>query len=237
MSMSGPDPIERLSRDEMNFRQFAHLQRTVAYVYKKLPFYKHLLDEEGINPDDLKSLGDLADLPFTQKKDLVRNYPWGMCAVDPYQVVRLHASSGTTGKPKNTYYTGRDQENWALCSGRNARIAGITADDICQIAFKYTLFTGAFGHHLGAEQAGAMVIPTSAGQTERQIMIIRDMGTTVIHCTPSYILVLVEKFKEMGQSIHAKIKDLLGFGVEIDLAAPGTIPRSEGKAKRVFDER
>ncbi len=193
-----PNPIECLSRDEMNSRQLVYLRSTVAYVYKMMPFYKSLFDETGISPGGFKSLQDLAALPFTQKKDLVNNYPWGMCAVNPKQVIRLHASSGTTGKPINTYYTRRDQENWSLCTGRNARTAGITADDICQIAFKYTLFTGAFGHHLGAEQAGAMVIPTSAGQTERQIMMIRDMGVTVIHCTPSYALVLLEKFKEMG---------------------------------------
>jgi len=196
--MNGLDPIERLSRDEMNARQFAHLQRTVAYACEKLPFYKRLFDEAGIGPGGLKSMEDLAGLPFTRKNNLVRNYPWGMCAVDSARVVRLHASSGTTGKPVNTYYTRCDQENWAICTGRNARTAGITAGDICQIAFKYTLFTGAFGHHLGAEQAGAMVIPTSAGQTERQVMMILDMGVTVIHCTPSYALVLVEKFTEKG---------------------------------------
>lgn len=196
--MSGPDPVERLSRDEMRSRQLACLQLTAAYVYERLPFYRRLFDEAGISPGGIRSLEDLAELPFTRKKDLVGHYPWGLCAVEPGQVVRLHASSGTTGKPINTYYTRRDQENWALCTERNARTAGITADDICQIAFKYTLFTGAFGHHLGAERAGAMVIPTSAGQTERQIMMIRDMNTTVIHCTPSYALVLVEKLKEMG---------------------------------------
>lgn len=196
--MSSQDPMEHLSRDEMRALQLACLKSTVAYAYEKLPFYKHLFDDAGIHPRGFDSLADMAGLPFTLKKDLVDNYPQGMCAVDFSRVTRLHASSGTTGKPINTYYTSRDQEMWTLCTGRNARTAGITRDDICQIAFKYTLFTGAFGHHMGAEQAGAMVIPTSSGQTERQIMMIRDMGTTVIHCTPSYALVLLEKFKQLG---------------------------------------
>ena len=173
-------PDERLTRDEMAGVQLRWLQETLVYAYEKVAFYRHLFQEKGIEPQDIKSLDHIARLPFTQKTDLVKNYPYGLCAVKPSEIIRVHASSGTTGKPINTYYTQRDQENWRKCMGRNLRIAGVTEDDVCQIAFRYTLFTGAFGHHLGAESCGAMVIPTSSGQTERQIMMMQDLKTTVL---------------------------------------------------------
>jgi len=189
---------ERLTRDEMSALQLQRLQHTLTYAYERVEFYRRLLDDHGINPRDVTSLDDVAKLPFTQKIDLVRDYPYGLCAVKPSQIIRVHSSSGTTGKPINTYLTKKDQDDWRTCMGRNCRIAGITKDDVCQIAFRYTLFTGAFGHHLGAESCGAMVIPTSAGQTERQIMMMQDLKTTVLHCTPSYALVVAEKLKELG---------------------------------------
>jgi phenylacetate-CoA ligase len=196
--MSQPSAEERLSRDEMSYLQLAGLTRTLTYAQENVAFYRRQFQEHGVNPQDVQSLDAIAGLPFTSKPDLVKNYPYGMCAVDPSEIIRVHASSGTTGKPINTYYTKKDQENWIKCMGRNCRIAGITRDDVCQIAFRYTLFTGAFGHHLGAESCGAMVIPTSSGQTERQIMMMQDLRTTVLHCTPSYAVVLVEKLRELG---------------------------------------
>lgn len=191
-------PEQRRSRDEMAALQLEALQHIVSYAQQRVPFYQRLFHNQGINAQDVTSLDHLAHLPLTQKSDLVNNYPYGLCAVQPSEIIRVHSSSGTTGKPINTYYTAKDQYDWGTCMGRNFRMAGITEKDVCQIAFKYTLFTGAFGHHLGAEYCGAMVIPTSAGQTERQIMMMLDLKTTSLHCTPSYALVLTEKMKEMG---------------------------------------
>lgn len=178
--------------------QLYSLQHTLAYAQEKVDFYRRLFKENGVSPQDITSLDQISQLPFTKKSDFVNNYPYGLCAVEPSEVIRVHASSGTTGKPINTYYTQEDQDNWAICMGRNLRMAGVTKDDVCQIAFRYTLFTGAFGHHLGAENCGAMVIPTSSGQTERQIMMMQDLKTTVLHCTPSYAVLLTEKMKELG---------------------------------------
>ncbi len=178
--------------------QLHNLQHTLAYAQEKVDFYRRLFKENGVSPQDISSLDQISQLPFTKKSDFVDNYPYGLCAVEPSEVIRVHASSGTTGKPINTYYTQEDQDNWAICMGRNLRMAGVTKDDVCQIAFRYTLFTGAFGHHLGAENCGAMVIPTSSGQTERQIMMMQDLKTTVLHCTPSYAVLLTEKMKELG---------------------------------------
>ncbi|MBI5249163.1 MAG: phenylacetate--CoA ligase [Desulfomonile tiedjei] len=189
---------ERLTRDEMASLQLRRLRETLSYAKERVGFYRQLFQEHSMTHEDITSLDQIAGLPFTKKSDLVQNYPYGMCAVDPSEIIRLHASSGTTGKPINTYYTRKDQQDWQKCMERNFRIAGITKDDVCQIAFRYTLFTGAFGHHLGAESCGAMVIPTSAGQTERQIMMMQDLKTTVLHCTPSYALVVAEKLKESG---------------------------------------
>ncbi len=193
-------PIAKLSRDEMAGLQLERLRKALARAEQKSPFYGARFKEMGISPDDVKSLEDLSNLPFTGKLDLVENYPYGLCTVPPSEIIRVHSSSGTTGKPINTYYSQKDQEFWQECMGRNLSTAGVTSEDICQIAFRYTLFTGAFGHHLGAERCGAMVIPTSSGQTERQIMMMQDLKTTVIHCTPSYAVVLIEKLKEMGIS-------------------------------------
>ncbi len=189
---------ERRTREEMTSLQLQRLQQTLTYAGDNVAFYRRLFHEHRITPQDITSLDRVSQLPFSRKSDLVENYPYGMCAVKPSQIVRLHASSGTTGQPINTYYTRKDQEDWQKCMGRNCSIAGITKDDVCQIAFRYTLFTGAFGHHLGAESCGAMVIPTSSGQTERQIMMMQNLKTTVLHCTPSYALVVAEKLKELG---------------------------------------
>lgn len=196
--MTSISPEETRSRDELAGLQLERLKQTLIRAGEKVEFYRTRFQVEDFSADDVKSLEDLTKLPFTQKADLVENYPYGMCAVAPSEIIRVHASSGTTGRPINTYYTRADQDHWKECMGRNLRIAGVTRDDVCQIAFRYTLFTGAFGHHLGAESCGAMVIPTSSGQTERQIMMMQDLKTTVIHCTPSYAIVLVERLREAG---------------------------------------
>jgi phenylacetate-CoA ligase len=192
------EKIECLSRDKMTRVQEERLKEKVKYAYEKVPFYKKHFDEHGVHPENIKSLKDITSLPLTTKSDLRGNYPYGFCAVTPSDIVRMHASSGTTGKPTPVYHTKEDLENWINCMARNCYIAGVRKEDVCQIAFRYTLFTGAFGHHLGAERIGAMVIPTSSGQTERQLMIIQDFKTTVLHCTPSYAITIAEKMIEMG---------------------------------------
>ncbi len=219
-------PEERLTRDEMADGQLRALRQTLVNAYEKIEFYRRLFHDQGIRPQDIASLDHIVQLPFTSKIDLVKNYPYGLCAVQPSQIIRVHSSSGTTGKPINTFYTQRDQENWRKCMGRNLRMAGVTEDDVCQIAFRYTLFTGAFGHHLGAESCGAMVIPTSAGQTERQIMMMQDLKTTVLHCTPSYAILLTEKLKELGIDRGS---------LSLRLGIHGAEPMSEEMRKHVED--
>jgi phenylacetate-CoA ligase len=195
--------IEGLSRDEMTYIQGEKLREQVKHAYEKIEFYKKRFDEEGVNPEEIKTVEDIAFLPFTTKSDLRDNYPYGFCAVPRSDIIRMHASSGTTGKPTPVFHTKKDLENWINCMARNCYIAGVRQDDVCQIAFRYTLFTGAFGHHLGAERIGAMVIPTSSGQTERQLMMMQDFKTTVLHCTPSYAITIAEKMIEMGIDKHS----------------------------------
>lgn len=195
---NGCDAAEHLSRDEMTALQVERLRAAVAYVHERVPFYRRALEERGVEPADVRTLDDLARLPFTRKGDLSDHYPYGLLAVDPKETVRVHSSSGSTGKPINVFHTRTDLERWIGRVARNLRMAGVTADDVCQIAFRYTLFTGAFGHHRGAEAIGATVIPTSSGQTERQLQMMRDLRTTVLHCTPSYAVVIAEKIDELG---------------------------------------
>ena len=190
--------IETMSRDEMNAIQASYLRQQVAYAYTHVPFYKSKMDARGIRPEDIKTLEDKVLLPFTTKADLRDNYPFGFCAVPPSRIARFHASSGTSGKPIPSFYTRKDLDDWAHCVARNCHTAGVRKDDICQMAFKYTLFTGAFGHHAGVEKIGAAVIPASSGQTERQVMLMLDFKTTVLHCTPSYAITIAEKMTAMG---------------------------------------
>ncbi len=192
------EKIERLSRDEMSAIQIEKLRETVRYAYEKVPFYKRSFKEKGIHPEEIKSLDDIESLPLMTKSDLKDNYPYGLCAVPQPEIVKMHASSGTTGKPTPVFYTKKDSENWVNCMARNCYTAGVRQDDVCQIAFRYTLFSGAFGHHLGVERIGAMVIPTSSGQTERQVLMMQDFRTTILHCTPSYAITIAEKMIEMG---------------------------------------
>ena len=211
------EKIESSSRDEMTRMQGEKLREIVKYAYQNVGFYKQKFDEKEIHPEKIKSLEDIHRLPFMEKADLRDNYPYGLCAVPQSDIVRLHASSGTTGKPTPVFNTKRDLEDWVNCMARNCYMAGVRRDDVCQIAFRYTLFTGAFGHHYGAEKIGAMVIPTSSGQTERQIMMMQDFGTTVFHCTPSYAVTIAEKMSEMGVD-----RDSLSLRISIHGAEPMT---------------
>ena len=190
--------FETMSLDEMHAFQLKQLQQTVAWVYEKVPFYKNKLDDLGITPKDIKELNDLGKLPFSVKNDLRDNYPFGLCAVPMQDVVRIHASSGTTGKPITGPYTADDLDQWSNCMARNLYAAGVRSNDILQNSYGIGLFTGGLGFIQGAEKIGATLIPTSSGQTERQILIMQDFGTTVLGCTPSYALTIAEKGQQMG---------------------------------------
>lgn len=189
---------ECLSREELEKLQLARLQETVERVYHRVPYYREKLDAAGVNPRDIRSLADVRRLPFTTKDDLRENYPYGLFAVPLKEVVRVHASSGTTGKPTVVGYTQRDIDTWAELVARIVTQAGVTAGDVVQVAFGYGLFTGAFGLHYGLERVGATVVPVSSGNTERQIMLMRDFGTTALVSTPSYALYMAEVAEQMG---------------------------------------
>ena len=202
--------FETMPSEAMQDLQLKQLQQTIAWVYEKVPFYRNRLDDLGISPPDIKELKDLAKLPFSIKTDLRDNYPFGLCAVSMPDVVRIHASSGTTGKPITGPYTAADLDQWSECMARNLYAAGVRSSDILQNSYGMGLFTGGLGFHQGAGKVGATVIPTSSGQTERQINIMQDFGTTVLCCTPSYALTIAEKGLEMG----VNFKDLrLRIGV------------------------
>ena len=192
------EPIETASRDEIAALQFQRLQWTVRHAYENVPHYKQVFDEAGVHPDDLKTLADLAKFPFTTKKDLRDNYPFGMFAVPREQITRLHASSGTTGKPTVVGYTRNDINNWADLGARSIRAAGGRPGDICHISYGYGLFTGGLGAHYAAERAGCTVVPMSGGQTEKQVQLIQDFKPDIIMVTPSYSLVIAEEFEKMG---------------------------------------
>ena len=187
------DAIETASRDEVTALQLKCLKATLQHAYANVPHYKQSFDSKGVHPDDLKSLADLAKFPFTVKKDLRDNYPFGLFAVPREQVVRLHASSGTTGKPTVVGYTQNDISNWADLVARSIRAAGGRKGDIIQISYGYGLFTGGLGAHYGAERLGCTVIPMSGGQTEKQIQLIQDFRPSIIMVTPSYMQVIIEE--------------------------------------------
>lgn len=205
---------ESMSADEMQAFQLAKLQETVAWVYERVPFYKKKLDETGLKPGDIKALEDLGKLPFTVKTDLRDNYPFGLCAVPMSEVVRVHASSGTTGKPITGPYTAADREAWASCMARCMTAAGITKNDIFQNAYGMGLFTGGLGFHQGAEKIGCTVIPASSGMTERQITLMRDFGVTAMGCTPSYALTIAEKARDLGVDLRDLPVKIGVFGAE-----------------------
>jgi phenylacetate-CoA ligase len=194
---------ECMPLEEMQKFQLKGLKETVKWVYEKVPFYKNTFQDMGLDPGDIKSLDDLAKLPFTVKTDLRDNYPFGLCAVPMSEVVRIHASSGTTGKPITGPYTAEDLDQWAECMARNLFAAGIRSSDICQNSYGMGLFTGGLGFHQGAGKIGTAVIPASSGQTERQIILMQDFRSTALFCTPSYALTIAERAEEMGVDVRS----------------------------------
>jgi phenylacetate-CoA ligase len=192
------DPIEIASRDEISALQLERLKWSLAHAYANVPHYRRAFDLAGVHPDDLKSLEDLAKFPFTAKQDLRDNYPFGMFAVPRDQVVRIHASSGTTGKPTVVGYTKRDIDTWATVMARSIRASGGRPGMICHISYGYGLFTGGLGAHYGAEKLGCTVVPISGGMTERQVQLIQDFQPEIIMVTPSYMLAILDEFRSRG---------------------------------------
>lgn len=209
------DPLhECLERRDLEHLQLERLQSTLARV-SKVPCYQDKFKQSGVGPEDVHTLADLAKLPFTTKEDLRQNYPYGMFAVPMREVVRIHSSSGTTGKPTVVGYSRKDLADWSGLVARFMTAAGVGSEDIVHIAFGYGLFTGAFGLHYGAEKIGAAVIPMSGGNTERQLMILKDYAATVLVCTPSYALTLADRIKSMGHDPRTYLSLKVGlFGGE-----------------------
>jgi len=219
MPVKRPEPgdleaIETASRDEIAALQLQRLKATLQRAYDKVPHYRQAFDAGGVHPDDLRQLSDIAKFPFTVKKDLRDNYPFGMFAVPREQVARIHASSGTTGKPTVVGYTLQDIEHWANLVARSIRAAGGRAGDIVHVAYGYGLFTGGLGAHYGAERAGCTVIPMSGGQTEKQVQLIRDFRPDIIMVTPSYMQVIIEEFQRQGLDARDSSLKVGIFGAE-----------------------
>ena len=211
---SALDAIESASRDEISALQLRRLQWSVRHSYNNVAHFKASCESRGVHPDDLKTLADLAKFPFTTKLDLRDNYPFGLFAVPRDQVVRVHASSGTTGKPIVVGYTQQDIDTWADLMARSIRAAGGRKGDICQIAYGYGLFTGGLGAHYGAERLGCMVVPISGGQTEKQVQLILDFKPDILMATPSYTLVIAEEFEKLGIAPHDISLRMGMFGAE-----------------------
>lgn len=208
------DAIETASRDEIQALQLQRLRWTLQHAYDNVPHYRQSFDAKGVHPSDLKQLSDLAKFPFTAKKDLRDNYPFGMFAVPRQQVARIHASSGTTGKPTVVGYTQGDIDRWADLVARSIRAAGGRRGDIIHVAYGYGLFTGGLGAHYGAERAGCTVIPMSGGQTEKQVQLIRDFRPDLIMVTPSYMQVIIEEFVRQGLDPRESSLQVGIFGAE-----------------------
>ncbi len=219
--------FECMDREELEQLQLERLQATLTRVYRNVPFYRRKFDEAGIVPEDLVSLEDLKKFPFTTKDDLRENYPYGLFAVPLREVVRIHASSGTTGMSTVVGYTKNDIKTWSSLVARVLTAGGVTRDDVVQISFGYGLFTGGFGLHYGAERIGASVIPISSGNTRRQIKIMQDFKTTALVCTPSYALLMADTIQEMGINVNALSLKYGLFGAE---------PWSEGMRKELEDK-
>jgi phenylacetate-CoA ligase len=192
------EPVERASRDELSALQLERLRKSLVHSYEHCTHYRSKFDNAGVHPADLRSLEDLAKFPFTTKEDLRSTYPFGMFAVPRDKVVRIHASSGTTGQPTVVGYTKRDIETWAGLVARSIRASGGRPGDIVHVAYGYGLFTGGLGAHYGAELLGCTVVPMSGGQTEKQVQLIRDFKPDVIMVTPSYLLNIAEEFERQG---------------------------------------
>ena len=205
---------ECMSRDEMSALQGKRLHKIVEYVYHNVPFYRHRLQEMDITPDDIQTIDDIRKLPFTTKKDLRDNYPFGLQAAPQSQIIRIHASSGTTGNPTIVGYTRKDIGIWSECMARCLTAYGVTHDDIFSVSYGYGLFTGGLGAHNGVEKIGASVVPTSTGNTEKHVKLIRDLGITGIACTPSYALYLAETMDKMGITKDEISLKIGAFGAE-----------------------
>ena len=208
------EPIEMASKDELQALQLLRMQWSLRHAYDNVPHYRAAFDAAGVHPSDLKTLTDLAKFPFTGKKDLRANYPFGMFAVPIDQVARVHASSGTTGQPTVVGYTQNDIDTWANVVARSIRAAGGRRGDMVHIAYGYGLFTGGLGAHYGAERMGCTVIPMSGGQTEKQVQLIRDFKPAIIMVTPSYMLNIIEEFTRQGMDAADSSLKVGIFGAE-----------------------
>lgn len=215
---------EILSRRELEEIQIKRLRWVIRHAYDNVPFYREKFKEVGIHPDDIRSLRDISKLPFTTRDDLRENYPFGLFAVPKEEIVRIHTSSGTTGKLKVVGYTARDLENWINMCARCLYMAGIRKKDVFQNMVSHTLFTGGLGFHYAAERIGAMVIPSGTGNTKRQIQFMLDFGTTAIHCTPSYAL----HIKEVAESM-----DIDPSNLSLKIGCFGAEPWSESLRKKL----
>lgn len=208
------EKIECISKEELRALQSERLIELVKRVYNNVPFYRQKMDEMGINPSHILSIDDITKLPFTYKTDLRDNYPFGLFAAPMKEIVRVHASSGTTGKPTTVGYTAKDIDNWREVLSRCLTMAGIGSDDVMQVSYGYGLFTGGLGVHYGAENVGCTVVPISGGNTRRQLQLMSDFGSTVLACTPSYALHLGDALAEYGYSLaDMKLKTGI-FGAE-----------------------
>ncbi|TCD14957.1 phenylacetate--CoA ligase PaaK [Oricola cellulosilytica] len=208
------ESIEIASRDEIASVQLERMRWTLRHAYENVPFYRQKFDGAGVHPDDLKDLADLAKFPFTTKPDLRDNYPFGMFAVPRDQVLRIHASSGTTGKPTVVGYTHKDIENWAHVVARSMRAAGTRPGDVVHISYGYGLFTGGLGAHYGAEKLGCTVVPVSGGMTTRQVTLIEDLGASTIMVTPSYMLSILDEYRAQGLDPRRSPLQVGIFGAE-----------------------
>ncbi len=215
MSQSLPlEPIERASIDELRALQLQRLRWSLQHAYDNSPVYRRKFDEAGVHPQDCRSLSDLAKFPFTSKADLRDSYPFGMFAVPRDQVVRVHASSGTTGKPTVVGYTARDIDTWATVVARSIRAAGARRGDMVHVSYGYGLFTGGLGAHYGAEKLGLTVVPFGGGQTERQVQLIQDFKPDIIMVTPSYMLAIADEMQRQGLSAAEGSLRIGIFGAE-----------------------
>ncbi|MCV2872396.1 phenylacetate--CoA ligase [Defluviimonas sp. WL0050] len=208
------DPIETASRDEIAALQLARMKWSLKHAYDNVPYYRQSFDAAGVHPDDMKDLSDLSKFPFTAKADLRANYPFGMFAVPREKVVRVHASSGTTGKPTVVGYTQKDIDTWADCVARSLRAAGTRSGDVVHVSYGYGLFTGGLGAHYGAERLGCTVVPISGGLTPRQVQLIEDFGASTIMVTPSYMLAILDEYRAQGRDPRKSPLQVGVFGAE-----------------------
>jgi phenylacetate-CoA ligase len=209
-----PGEIPGLNRAELESLQLDRLRETLRAAYDRVPHYRHAFDKAGAHPDDLTALSDLGRFPFTTKADLRENYPFGMFAVPREEVVRVHASSGTTGKPTVVGYTREDLDTWAELMARSIRAAGGRPGDVCHVAYGYGLFTGGLGAHYGAERLGCTVVPVSGGMTERQVQLILDFEPRIIMVTPSYFLAILDELEAQGVDPRGTSLEIGIFGAE-----------------------